>query len=240
VSGAIVTGGTAGIGEACVERLVADGFRVAFTGRNRERGEAVAAGTGAAFIACDHADRADSDRAIAEAIDAIGPVSALVANAGILVVAQVTETSDRDFLRLMETNLTAPFRCMRQLFGHMREAGGGSMVMMASEVSIRGAHRIGAYSVAKAAAACVAELFAAEGAPFGIRCNALCPGNTYPGMAGDDVSTWRPPVGESYPDAVDIAAAVSWLVGPESRYVNGATLRVDAANGAALQVVTRA
>jgi NAD(P)-dependent dehydrogenase (short-subunit alcohol dehydrogenase family) len=240
MSGAIVTGGTAGIGEACVERLVADGFRVAFTGRARDRGEALAAATGAAFVPCNHSDRADSDRGIEEAIAAVGPVTAFVANAGILRTGLVTETDDADFVALVETNLTAAFRCTRRMFAHMRDAGGGSIVIMASDSGIRGSHRIGAYSVAKAAVICVAELFAAEGASLGIRCNALCPGTTTPGMAGDDPTTWRPSASGSYPDATDVADAVSWLVGPESRWVSGASLRLDGATAAALAAVTRA
>lgn len=239
MSGAIVTGGTAGIGAACVRRLAADGFRVAFTGRDPERGAAVAAEAGASFLRCDHADRDASDRALTEAIAAVGPVAAVVLNAGILVRGQVTETADADFLRLVETNLTAPFRAMRMLFGHMRDHGGGAMVLIGSDAGIRGSHRVAAYSVAKAAAICLSELFGAEGAAVGIRCNALCPGNTLPGMAGDDPATWRPSASGEWPEADDVAAAVSWLVGPESRYVNGATLRMDGGTGAALQVVTR-
>jgi NAD(P)-dependent dehydrogenase (short-subunit alcohol dehydrogenase family) len=240
MSGAIVTGGTAGIGAACVERLARDGFTVAFTGRDAGRGAELAARTGATFIPCDHADRADSDRGIAEALAAAGPVTAFVANAGILRTGLLTKTTDADFVALVETNLTAPFRCTRQVFAHMRDAGGGSIVIMASDSGIRGSHRIAAYSATKAAVICVAELFAAEGATLGIRCNALCPGTTRPGMAGDDPSTWRPSASGAYPDATDVAAAASWLVGPESRWVSGASLRLDGATAAALALVTRA
>ncbi len=239
MSGAIVTGGTAGIGAACVERLAADGFRVAFTGRNAARGAEVAARTGATFLACDHADRAATDQVLGEAIALVGPVTAFVANAGILVHGQITETTDADFLRLIELNLTGPFRCLRLLFGHMRSNGGGAMVLIGSDSAIRGSHRIASYSVAKAAAVNAAELFAAEGAAHGIRCNALCPGATLPGMAGDDPARWRPSATGAYPHATDVAAAVSWLVGAESRFVNGATLRLDGATAAALAVVTR-
>ena len=54
---ALVTGGTSGIGKACVERLREEGMTVAFTGRTRERGKTVEAATGAVFVECDHRER---------------------------------------------------------------------------------------------------------------------------------------------------------------------------------------
>src|SRR5204863_7353203 len=65
---ALVTGGTSGIGRACVERLRGEGMAVAYTGRSRERGEAVARETGATFLECDHRDRPASDRAVQRAL----------------------------------------------------------------------------------------------------------------------------------------------------------------------------
>ena len=86
---ALVTGGTSGIGRACVARLRNEGMRVAFTGRSRERGDAVAAETGADFIDCDHRDRDASDRAVERALElGGGRLDVLVANAGILFRAR--------------------------------------------------------------------------------------------------------------------------------------------------------
>jgi NAD(P)-dependent dehydrogenase (short-subunit alcohol dehydrogenase family) len=113
-------------------------------------------------------------------------------------------------------------------------------VLIASDSAIRGSHRIPAYSVVKAGVVTLAELFGAEGAPYGIRANAVCPGNTLPGMAGDDPSGWRATASGAFATADDVAAAVAFLASPEAAHINGATLRIDGGTGAALQMVTRA
>ena len=180
---ALVTGGTSGIGKACVIRLREEGMRVAFTGRSRERGEAVAAETGAGFIECDHRDREASDRAVEQALDlADGRLDALVANAGILFQGSIEATPEDVFRELLEINLTALFRVSRRCFGPMRDHGGGSMIHIASDAGIRAVHEIAAYSVTKAGVIAAAELFSAEGAPYGIRSNAVCPGDIAPGV----------------------------------------------------------
>ena len=64
----------------------------------------------------------------------------------------------------------------------MRDSGGGSMIHIASDAGIRAVHEIAAYSVTKAGVIAVSELFGAEGAPHGIRSNAVCPGDIVPGV----------------------------------------------------------
>ena len=107
-------------------------------------------------------------------------------NAGVLAEGPLASTTDEEFELLVQTNLTSTFRYGRALFAPMRVQGSGVMVLIASDSAIRGSHRIPAYSVVKAGVVTLAELFGAEGAPYGIRANAICPGNTLPGMAGDD------------------------------------------------------
>jgi NAD(P)-dependent dehydrogenase (short-subunit alcohol dehydrogenase family) len=131
-------------------------------------------------------------------------------------------------------HLTNPFRTGRAVVPALRAAGGGSIVVISSECAIRGSHRLPAYSVAKAGSAMLAEMFGAELARDGIRANAVCPTNTLPGMAGDDPATWRESRSGSYPSGDDIANAVAWLCSDEARFVSGATLRIDGANGAAM------
>jgi NAD(P)-dependent dehydrogenase (short-subunit alcohol dehydrogenase family) len=147
--------------------------------------------------------------------------------------------SDEEFERLLETNMTAAFRYGRALFAAMRSQGGGAMVFIASDSAIRGSHRIPAYSVVKAGVVAIAELLGAEGAPHGIRANALCPGNTLPGMAGDDAAGWRATASGAFATGEDVAAAVAFLASGEAAHINGATLRIDGGTGAALQAVTR-
>ena len=247
---ALVTGGTSGIGRACVERLRGEGMEVAFTGRSDERGDAVARATGATFVRCDHNDREESDRAVERALElGDGRLDVLVANAGILFQGSVEETPEAAFRELLEVNLTSLFRISRACFGPMRDRGGGSMIHIASDAGIRAVHEIAAYSVTKAGVIMVSELLGAEGAPHGIRSNAVCPGDIVPGVQAtpvghehhaEDPSGWVLPPSGRFGRGEDVAALVAWLASDESSHVTGATLRIDGGTGAAMRVATRA
>jgi 3-oxoacyl-[acyl-carrier protein] reductase len=246
---ALVTGGTSGIGRGCVERLRAEGMEVAFTGRSDERGNAAAHETGATFIRCDHNDRVESDRAVERALElGDGRLDVLVANAGILFQGSVEETPEAALRELVEVNLTSLFRISRACFGPMRDTGGGSMIHIASDAGIRAVHEIAAYSVTKAGVIAVSELLGAEGAPHGIRSNAVCPGDIVPGVQAtpvgheqhaEDPEGWVLPPSGRFGKAADVAALVAWLASEESSHVTGATLRIDGGTGAAMRVATR-
>jgi NAD(P)-dependent dehydrogenase (short-subunit alcohol dehydrogenase family) len=118
------------------------------------------------------------------------------------------------------------------------------MVHIGSDAGLRGEQAIGAYSVAKAAVVMLSNMFALDGAASGVRSNCVCPGATAPGMRhigpasdperGDDPQAWPPaPLGR-IGAARDVAAAVSYLVGPEASFVSGAVLLVDGGGGAGL------
>jgi meso-butanediol dehydrogenase/(S,S)-butanediol dehydrogenase/diacetyl reductase len=237
---ALVTGGTGGIGSAVVRRLRSDSYDVVFCGRDEGRGAALERDTGAIFRRADATDRAACDASVAFALERLGRVDLLVASAGLLLASPLAETSDEQFDRLVETNLTSTFRYGRALFAPMRRQGSGVMVLVASDSAIRGSQRIPAYSAVKAGVVAIAELLGAEGAPYGIRVNAVCPGNTLPGMAGDDATGWRPTASGAFATAHEVAASVAFLASAEAAHINGATLRIDGATGAALQAVTRA
>jgi NAD(P)-dependent dehydrogenase (short-subunit alcohol dehydrogenase family) len=224
---ALVTGGTSGIGAACVERLSREGVTIAFTGGDERRGEALAGETGATFIPCDSADRAQSDQAVKQALSLGGNrLDVLVTNSDLQTQASIEVTSPAEFGRLIEVNLTAVFRTARVCFAAMRSSGGGTMIHVASDAGIRAAHEAPAYSVASAGVLAMAELLAAEGAPERIRANAVCPGHIPPGTEGVTV-------------AGDVASLVAWLASDEAAHVSGATLRADGGAGAAMLVDTR-
>jgi NAD(P)-dependent dehydrogenase (short-subunit alcohol dehydrogenase family) len=246
---ALVTGGTSGIGRASVERLAAEGMTVVFTGRNAERGRAVADATGAVFVRCDARDRAASDATVAEAAQlGGGRIDVLLANAGILMAGPIEQTPEAAFRELVEVNLTSLVRTSRAVFGVMRAQGGGSMIHLASDTGVRGIHFIAAYSVTKAGVVAASELFAAEGAPHGVRANALCPGDVVPGVQAtpvgfehhaEDPSGWVLPPSGRFATAEDVAGLVAWLASDESAHMSGATLRMDGAAGAAMRAPTR-
>ena len=92
--GALVTGGTGGIGSAVVRRLRAAGWDVCFCGRDETRGAALERETGARFCRADACDRPACDASVAFALEQVGRIDLLVANAGVLVQGPLADTSD--------------------------------------------------------------------------------------------------------------------------------------------------
>ena len=242
---AFVTGGTSGIGEAIVTRLTAEGARVVFTGRDRARGARVAEATGGTFVRADARDAEAVEASVEEAVSRLGGLDIAVLNAGVLCEATLAETTDEQWDTVIATNLVAPFRYARALLPALR-ATGGSMVLVASDAGVWGETPIAAYSVSKRALIMLTRMLAVEAGPAGVRVNAVCPGDTEPGMvttvAGrdtlPDTSGWtRPPLGRLV-HARDVAAAVSFLASDEARTITGHDLLVDGGMRAALRANT--
>jgi NAD(P)-dependent dehydrogenase (short-subunit alcohol dehydrogenase family) len=242
---ALVTGGTSGIGEAIVTRLAADGGRVVFTGRDEARGAAVAQATGARFVRADARDAGAVAASVREAVALLGGLEVAVLNAGVLCAALLSATTDEQWDTVMSTNLVAPFRYAREVLPALRKAG-GSIVLVASDAGVWGETPIGAYSVSKRAVIMLTRMLAVEAGPQGVRVNAVCPGDTEPGMvttvAGrdtlPDTSEWtRPPLGRLV-HARDVAAAVAFLASAEARTITGADLLIDGGMRAALRANT--
>ena len=237
---ALVTGGTAGIGAACVTRMASEDTAVAFTGRDAGRGAEVAARTGATFLQVDVTDRAAADAAVARAAETLGGLDAVVANAGILSRAPLSEIAEDEFRRLLETNLTAQFRTARAAWPHLVAAGGGSIAVIGSDTSLRGSHRCPAYSVLKAGSVMLAEMLAADGAAARDprerdlpRQHAARHGGRRPvAVAGD---------GRRHAGHGGGGGGRAWRGWPRRRrrHVSGATIRIDGAVGAALILPSR-
>jgi 3-oxoacyl-[acyl-carrier protein] reductase len=229
---ALVFGGTSEIAQACVQRLCEEGMSIAITGAHRELGRAIAERTGAVFVECDRRERADTDRAVERALQlGGGRLDVLVASADVASEGSIEATSEAVFRELVEVNMTSLFRVTRACLRPMRANGAGSVILIASSVGIRAAHETAAFSVTSAGVIAIAELLAAEGATHGVRCNAVCPGESLdgePGAAGGPRVTGG-----------DVAALVAWLASDESAHLTGATLRLDAGAGAAMVVDTR-
>jgi NAD(P)-dependent dehydrogenase (short-subunit alcohol dehydrogenase family) len=247
---AFVTGGTSGIGRAIVEHLAAAGMQVAFTGRDGNRGVVVAASTRGAFIRADAANRAQCDECVEQALAFLGGrIDLFVAAAAIVFESPLEATPEPIFRELLEVNLTSTFRYSRTVFEAMREQDGGSIVHIVSDAALRGIHKIPAYSVTKAGVLALSEALAAEGAPHGVRVNAVCPGAVFPGVQStpkgyehhaEDASTWGPAPSGRHGTGADVARTVLWLASDAAEHVSGATLRVDGAASAAMRAGTRA
>jgi NAD(P)-dependent dehydrogenase (short-subunit alcohol dehydrogenase family) len=225
----LVCNGTSETARACVQRLCDEGMTVVFTGSGRECGESIVRETGATYIECDQRDRASCDRAIELALElAGGRLDVLVTDGGLRPSGSIQATSEADFRELLEANLTWPFRVARASLEPMRAQGGGSMIHIASDAGIRALHENASYSVMSAGLIALAELFAAEGAPHGVRSNAICPDQRSGAVASGRADS-----------AASVASLVAWLACDESAHMSGATLRIDGARGAAMVADTR-
>lgn len=239
----LVTGGTSGIGAEIVRRLVSEGAPVVFTGRDPKRGRKVARETGATFVRADATDAADVLRSVRVAVDGLGGLDAVVLNAGVLHEAPLSETTDDAWDLILETNLVAPYRYVLACLPELRRTGGGSIVALSSDAGVWPEVSIGAYSVSKRALNMLTQMIGIEAGPSGIRANAVCPGDTAPGMVtttagraeyGDTAEWLVPPLGR-IGTAEDIAGAVAFFVSRDSAFCNGSILLVDGGMRAAVR-----
>lgn len=174
---ALVTGAGRGIGAAVALRLSASGHLVALTARSPDELNAVAASMSGETL-CLPADLTDPeapDRIFAATEETFGGVDVLVANAGAAMSAPVHRTTDEDWARMLELNLTAPFRCIRRAVPSMKERGYGRIVVIASVAAKRGEPYIAAYTASKHGVLGLVRATAAELAQTGITVNAICP-----------------------------------------------------------------
>src|SRR6266705_2231432 len=191
--GAVVTGGSRGIGLAVARALAEAGAAVVVAARAPDRLQAVAAELGAAgrrawAVACDVADPEGVRTLAREAESRLGHVDILVNNAGISHSAPVQKTTLEDWNRLLTVNATAPFLCTQAFLQGMLARGWGRVVNIASVAGLSGGKYIAAYSASKHAVVGFTRSVAAEGAGTGVTVNAICPGYVDTDMTRQSVS----------------------------------------------------
>jgi NAD(P)-dependent dehydrogenase (short-subunit alcohol dehydrogenase family) len=175
---ALVTGGNSGIGFAAASRLIAEGARVAITGRDREKLDKAAAelGANALAIQADLDDPAVIESLFGQIGEAFGSLDIVFANAGISGPTPLGGTSAAAFEAILRTNLTAVFLTVQAALPLMK--AGGAIVLNGSVMRELGSPGSAAYSATKAGVTGMAKVFAAELAPRGIRVNTVIPGAT--------------------------------------------------------------
>lgn len=240
---AVITGGASGIGEATVRRFVEEGAACVVADLQVDRGQALAAelGDSARFAEVDVAREADVSAAVDAAVEHFGRLDCVFNNAGVVgVVGPIAETDVEAWDRTIAILLRGVFLGIKHGARVMIPQRSGSIISTSSTAGVTGGLGPHAYSAAKHGVVGLTKSAASELAQFGIRVNAVAPGNTVTAMTADVVSgdytdleaardriEGTSPLGRAGMP-VDIANVALFLASDEAAYVNGHTLVADA------------
>lgn len=229
----LITGGSRGIGAACVRAFRHAGWQTAFLYRaSREAAEALARETGAAAIQCDVSDAAQVERAVAECQKSLPHIDALVNNAGIALQKLLPDVTDEEWRRMVDTHLSGAFYLCRAVLPGMISRRSGSIVNVSSIWGRIGASCEVPYSAVKAGLIGLTRALAKEAGPSGVRVNCVCPGVIRTDMLGGFAPDELAALAEAAPlcrlgAPEEVAQAVLWLAGTDSSFVTGQILGVD-------------
>ncbi len=237
----LVTGGTRGIGAACVNWFLANGDHVASTYRSPEPPAAPDGADPDHFMAvrCD----VRSTEEVAGAFSAIeerwGPVEVLVANAGITMDSLMLRMKDQDFLDVIDANLTGSFRVAKRAVAKMLRLHTGRIVFVSSVGAFVGLPGQANYAASKAGLVGMARAIAREVGSRHITVNVVAPGlidtDMTASLGSERVAamTSQVPLGRAG-TAADVAAVVGFLASDAAAYVTGAVVPVDGGLGMGL------
>ena len=245
---ALITGGGTGIGAAAATHLNAAGAKVTVLGRRPEPLEQIRKIVGGTAVQADVTDRAEIERAFAEARAANGPIEMLVVNAGIADIAPFAKTSRDSWDRIIATNLTAAFDCAQAALPDLLASEHGRLVFVASVASLRGVPYAAHYAASKHGLLGLMRSLAVEFARTRLTVNAVCPGYVDTPMTNDSIARVMAKTGRSeeqsraaiegqnasgrlvHPDA--IGTMIMTLCLPQSQDVNGAAITIDGGTSA--------
>ena len=175
---AIITGGATGIGAAAVRKYASEGFDVALLDIEKEASLKLCQEEypgSVTFFETDVRKRNQVEASVASAVEAYGSPSVLFANAGIQRLSSLFDLKDEDIDAVIDINLKGTIYTVAAVASHMKEAGKGSIVLMASDQVFAGKPGSIAYGASKGGVGQLAKSLSVELSPLGIRINAICP-----------------------------------------------------------------
>src|SRR5712671_5995521 len=235
---ALITGGNSGIGLATARLFVAEGARVAITGRNQATLQAAAKelGPNALAIVADATDIAATEQAIRQAVEKFGKLDIVFANAGIPGNTPIGGTTLAAFEQVIRTNITSVFFTVQAAAPHLND--GASIILNGSVISVLGNPGYSAYAASKAGVRAMARVMASELSPRGIRVNVVAPGASrtpiWNGAAPtpEAFAVLDKRISRTIPlgrlgEAEEVAKTVLFLASDDASNVQGAEIFVD-------------
>jgi NAD(P)-dependent dehydrogenase (short-subunit alcohol dehydrogenase family) len=238
--GALVTGGSKGLGKAMARGLAQAGADVVIVSRHEDELKAALAeildGTGrrGGYVVADLSQRAETERIAKEALAQLGRIDILVNNAGANVPQRIDEVTDEAWDRVLELHLSSVMGLTRAIVPQMKERHWGRVVHISSVLGFMSREGRNAYSAAKSALAGLARASAIDLGPFGITVNCIAPGAFATVMsdrgAGTDderrAMTDRTALGR-WGEPTELVGPLLLLASDAGSYVTGTTLIVD-------------
>lgn len=231
----IVTGAAKGIGRACAEVFAREGARLVLNDVDEAGLERAAAELGdaaeVATVIADVSVEEDARRIVATAVERFGGVDSLIANAGVIPLSGIEETSTEEWDRVMAVDGRGMFLTCKHAVEAMG-SGGGSIVCLSSISGLAGQASQAAYGPAKFVASGLTMHLAVELAPRNIRVNAVAPGTIRTEALKQIPNEYIEPMREAHPlgrlgEPSEVAEAVCFLASDAASFITGAILPVD-------------
>jgi 3(or 17)beta-hydroxysteroid dehydrogenase len=235
---AIVTGGAMGLGAADSTLFAKEGAKVILTDVASDKGQKLAEEIGATFMQQDVTDEERWKEVIAETIKLHGRLDILVNNAGIVEVGDPENQTTEEYRKTMAVHMDSTFFGCKYSIPVMAVTGGGSIVNMCSIASVQGESYVAAYCAAKGAIEAYTRAVAVHCGikKNGVRCNSIHPSGIITPMVESVPEKMEAKFGgapnqdapsSKQGEPIDIAYAALYLASDESKFMNGAQLRVD-------------
>jgi NAD(P)-dependent dehydrogenase (short-subunit alcohol dehydrogenase family) len=236
----LITGAGTGIGRAIALAFVREGAKVALVGRRKAPLELLAHEMGDAALVCcaGVSKQTDVELAVSQVANHFGGLNVLVNNAGVLHIGTAEQITEDQWDQTFDVNVRGVWLLSRAVLPHMRNAGGGSIINVASVLGINGARLRAVYAASKGAVVLLTKCMAIDHGPDKIRVNAICPSFVETDLTAEvirkapDPSAVRRerigvhPIGRlGQPE--DIAGMAVYLASDEANWVTGAVMPVD-------------
>jgi meso-butanediol dehydrogenase / (S,S)-butanediol dehydrogenase / diacetyl reductase len=233
---ALITGGGSGIGKAIAMAFVREGARVVIAGRDSKKLDRAAVEIGADCLAvsADVSKAGSVEKLVSATLDRFKQINALVNNAAVLLPGTAESLSEEAFDQTFSINVRGLWLPSRAVLPQMRASGGGSIVNIASVLSMLGARNRVAYAASKGAVMAMTKAMALDHAAENIRVNCICPGIVATEMVekfNTDEAVRRQreamhPMGR-FGQPGDVASAAVFLASDESGWTTGSVMTVD-------------